>query len=188
MPTEKSLETVELALLHNPDTADKSLHSSRARKWADQSQWKVLPQSLSPSLELSNQTFTSEQLSEGRCICQVDKKFLLCLLPTSDGQTVVLVDQHAASERVRVETFLKELCLGYLGGDLSMTFLKPPRTIVLTEREGESLLKTAKGFFGTWGITFRDLSAKVAKPERKNGFVQLDVLTVPTILSDKVSV
>lgn len=45
-------------------------------------------------------------------INQVDAKFILCSLPSADSssQTLVLVDQHAASERVILESLLSELC------------------------------------------------------------------------------
>lgn len=45
-------------------------------------------------------------------INQVYVKFILCSLPSvdSDAQTLVLVDQHAASERVILESLLSDLC------------------------------------------------------------------------------
>lgn len=45
-------------------------------------------------------------------ISQVDAKFILCSLPSADSsaQTLILVDQHAASERVILESLLSDLC------------------------------------------------------------------------------
>jgi DNA mismatch repair protein MLH3 len=45
-------------------------------------------------------------------INQVDAKFILCSLPSADtgARTLVLVDQHAASERVILESLLSDLC------------------------------------------------------------------------------
>lgn len=45
-------------------------------------------------------------------INQVDAKFILCSLPSADSsaQTLVLVDQHAASERIILESLLSDLC------------------------------------------------------------------------------
>jgi DNA mismatch repair protein MLH3 len=51
-------------------------------------------------------------LQKVRIVSQVDAKFVLCSLPStgSGTQTLVLVDQHAASERVILESLLSELC------------------------------------------------------------------------------
>jgi DNA mismatch repair protein MLH3 len=51
-------------------------------------------------------------LQHATVINQVDAKFLLCSLPSEGGsaQTLVLVDQHAASERVILESLLSDLC------------------------------------------------------------------------------
>ena len=51
-------------------------------------------------------------LQHGTVINQVDAKFILCALPTADStaRTLVLVDQHAASERVILESLLSDLC------------------------------------------------------------------------------
>ena len=50
-------------------------------------------------------------LQHTRVVNQVDAKFILCSLPATDAsaQTLVLVDQHAASERVILETLLSDL-------------------------------------------------------------------------------
>jgi DNA mismatch repair protein MLH3 len=51
-------------------------------------------------------------LQHARVINQVDAKFVLCSLTSTDSgtQTLVLVDQHAASERVILESLLSDLC------------------------------------------------------------------------------
>ncbi|KAI6803011.1 hypothetical protein KC332_g9913 [Hortaea werneckii] len=58
---------------------------------------------------------SKEALKDVQVIRQVDNKFILCKMPSSqaDGKrasTLVLVDQHAASERVILENLLQELC------------------------------------------------------------------------------
>ncbi|KAI7657391.1 hypothetical protein KC318_g11823, partial [Hortaea werneckii] len=58
---------------------------------------------------------SKEALKDVQIIRQVDNKFILCKMPSSqaDGKgasTLVLVDQHAASERVILENLLQELC------------------------------------------------------------------------------
>ena len=66
------------------------------------------------STPFSGQTFSRESLVRAEFVAQVDRKYLLAKLPVAGErrsrretiQTLVLVDQHAASERVRVERFL----------------------------------------------------------------------------------
>ncbi|KAI6796327.1 hypothetical protein KC361_g4489 [Hortaea werneckii] len=58
---------------------------------------------------------SKEALKDVQVIRQVDNKFMLCKMPNpkADGKrasTLVLVDQHAASERVILENLLQELC------------------------------------------------------------------------------
>jgi DNA mismatch repair protein MLH3 len=51
-------------------------------------------------------------LQHVKVINQVDAKFVLCCLPStgSGARTLVLADQHAASERVILESLLSDLC------------------------------------------------------------------------------
>ncbi|KAI1895512.1 hypothetical protein AGOR_G00107020 [Albula goreensis] len=60
--------------------------------------------------------FTKDMIHSMKVVHQVDKKFLACLISTrdqvdtekSDGNLLVLVDQHAAHERVRLESLVTE--------------------------------------------------------------------------------
>ncbi|GAA5980009.1 hypothetical protein JCM10908_001497 [Rhodotorula pacifica] len=79
----------------------------------------------SAPVPFSGQSFSRESLARAEYVAQVDRKYLLVKLPESSAApttgeeqrtapqwssrtrtTLVLVDQHAASERVRVEKFL----------------------------------------------------------------------------------
>jgi DNA mismatch repair protein MLH3 len=105
---------------------------------------------------------------------------------------LVLVDQHAASERVRVEGFLKTLCHHFLNLEstgkqsANRVELDPPRRILLSRREA-SILGDARSILGKWCF---DLSWP--EPESRDQSVgqdtyeQLLVHSVPHVVSDKV--
>ena len=57
---------------------------------------------------------TKQGLRTAHVIHQVDRKYILCTFPGPEAgaaTTLVLIDQHAASERIILETLLAELCL-----------------------------------------------------------------------------
>jgi DNA mismatch repair protein MLH3 len=142
-----------------------------------------------------------DDLARMKVINQVDRKFIVCAVDpvkkSDDGgeaavSPLVLVDQHAASERVRVEGFLKNLCHHFLkpessgNPNVSRVELDPPLRILLSQREA-SILRGTRGILGRWCI---DLSW----PERENrdqhvdqeAHEQLLVHSVPHVVSDKV--
>ncbi|GAA5859668.1 hypothetical protein JCM1840_006400 [Sporobolomyces johnsonii] len=68
---------------------------------------------VTPGTRAGLQKFDKASLRRAEFIAQVDRKFLLVKLPPASvggHSTLVLFDQHAASERVRVENFLERLC------------------------------------------------------------------------------
>lgn len=102
---------------------------------------------------------------------QVDCKFIACML---EGSTLILIDQHAADERVRVERFLKELCLAFLDYDHEESSpvtepasdtveLDPPVPVLLTHREAAQIVKSkeTKKVFERWGVEFVGLDQVV---------------------------
>lgn len=148
----------------------------------------------------------------------MDRKFLACVLPAIssggflrdeerscdniDGGILVLIDQHAADERIRVERYMRELCKGFTssskGPDLRA--LDPPIRVLLTRREVETLERSdiAKDAFRKWGIRFgpsctaeRDEQVVSAFfPKNPNpegtGCAHIEVQTVPDVVADKV--
>lgn len=134
---------------------------------------------------------------------QVDRKFIACVIrasPVTDRDsesgaenenggrgtgtpTLVLVDQHAADERVRVERLLDELCASFgrveldstldprdtnnLGPEaydveleLAVRVLRPPVAVLLTRHEAEQLAGSPgmRRAFALWGVRFSDAS------------------------------
>lgn len=165
---------------------------------------------------------TREDLQQAQIIGQVDRKFIACAIPvkqpengllrtsqiyrepTSTSPALVLVDQHAADERIRVECFLKELCLGFLhyrdeGSStekgITQKELQPPLPVLVTRHEA-ILLKASVGIqraFHNWGFQFADLS-KAANVNSDDVFAdgssseyeQLLVCSVPEVVSEKL--
>jgi DNA mismatch repair protein MLH3 len=114
--------------------------------------------------------FTKESLQTARVIAQIDSKFVCCVLD-SDGhehndngrrqprergrglRTLVLIDQHAADERISIEAILRDLCLGFIRNDPDTVELSEPLGVVLTGEEAGLLAQEgAIEVFRRWGI------------------------------------
>ena len=118
-------------------------------------------------------------------------------LPT-DGKTLILIDQHAADERVRVERFLKSICRGFLShqegsGDVETKQLSPPVPVLLTRHEASRLaeLSDFQKAFESWGFRFSGLADTRSRLESETdldgSYIQVLVCAIPEIVSEKVS-
>src|SRR5689334_4875730 len=94
--------------------------------------------SASATMDISKYRFTKQDLKSVKVIGQVDDKFIACKLQCSDthtssnsSSTLILVDQHAADERIRVEMLLKEFC-EYDSDQAEATDSRPRISIVET--------------------------------------------------------
>ncbi|KAL9125920.1 MAG: hypothetical protein Q9217_004941 [Psora testacea] len=85
-------------------------------------------------------------LAEARIISQVDKKFVLISM-SNETQTLVLVDQHAADERIRIEELIAGLSIQ------APTILQKPISFELSGQEQEVLAKHCS-VFEHWGIQY----------------------------------
>ncbi|KAI7272780.1 hypothetical protein KC345_g7048 [Hortaea werneckii] len=111
-------------------------------------------------------------LKDIEVIRQVDNKFILCKMPGSqaDGKrasTLVLVDQHAASERVILENLLQELCdpidptsrtimsdhFGSHTPAVKTVLLERPQRFQIGAQEAE-LFTRHMAHFARWGIMY----------------------------------
>ncbi|KAK8395276.1 hypothetical protein O3P69_006172 [Scylla paramamosain] len=89
--------------------------------------------------------FSQEMLHSCKVLGQLDEKFIACSLtyqnpegaPGSASQLVVLFDQHAVHERVRLETIIQENCERLDSGEtvLSKSAVIPPLELDLPEDE-----------------------------------------------------
>lgn len=175
-----------------------------------------------------SRSFTRENLGSARIVGQVDCKFIACLVdsppPTDSDQSpilidethtsrsniprapapvLILVDQHAADERVRVEHFLTQICDGFIQDKVEQRPLQASSNSSGTQPSGKRILlsitearillgkhlNTIRGAFKRWGFTFNDLrygAAEGGNDENDAQFTQVEVLTVPEVIADKV--
>ena len=164
--------------------------------------------------------FTRDDLRRAEIINQVDNKFIACRIakrhcpvddggrePYPDSPILVLVDQHAADERVRVERFLKDLCLGFLHSQdqtdnnsaskyVFTRDLAPSHPVLLTQHEALTISQSqgVQELFRKWGVRFAEPSKFIpgsasdgASESGSNiGYLQLYVSAIPEVVGDKV--
>ncbi|KAG0709891.1 hypothetical protein DFH29DRAFT_19205 [Suillus ampliporus] len=172
-------------------------------------------QSGSPSSEHAQTRFHKADLLQAQVINQVDRKFIACLVDLEDsahrengkpldkcpagGSTLILIDQHAADERVRVERFLREICSGFLQhcegtGAVEVLELSPAVPILLTRHEASRLasVEEVRSAFDRWGVRFEGLAkltpleSECVGDEAGGGYVQVFVKAIPAIVGDKL--
>ncbi|KAJ6591749.1 hypothetical protein DFH09DRAFT_1025767 [Mycena vulgaris] len=166
-------------------------------------------QSYGDSTSASSRRFRKADLRNAQVINQVDRKFIACLINDPSGgntaadRAIVLIDQHAADERVRVEKFLKELCLGYLsnanlGGKknnlLRLRELNPSVPILLSRHEERQLRNPAtRRSFEHWGFSFVPMSSDASCETEEgvdagstSGYSQVFVRCIPEVVGDKL--
>lgn len=174
-------------------------------------------QSGSSSSEHARTRFHKGDLLKAQVINQVDRKFIACLIDldhsthrghgkppnksVAGGSTLILIDQHAADERVRVERFLTEICSGFLQhcegtGGVEVLKLSPAVPILLTRHEASRLatIEEVQSAFNRWGVRFEgldkltSLESECAGDEASGGYVQVFVRAIPAIVGDKLLV
>ena len=152
---------------------------------------------------------TKSGLDNAKVVAQVDKKFILIKLTSSllhqgvekpkDGirQTLVLVDQHAADERIRIESLLADLCstatpqcchlkssLG-LRSAIKTTTLLESISFSISAQE-KSLFEGNASRFAKWGILY-DLTQSMKNglcPESDYTY-QINILSLPGLIAER---
>ncbi|XP_057294523.1 DNA mismatch repair protein Mlh3-like [Hydractinia symbiolongicarpus] len=122
----------------------------------------------------STVTFTKQMLHTIDVIGQVDDKFIACVL--KNESMLVLVDQHAAHERIRLEKLLKQI--GFYKNELTeksiknqVTRLNPPAHILFEQKDMELVMHYRKEF-GDIGLNF-----SVVKKKHNNSIMQKMLLS-----------
>ncbi|ORY75708.1 hypothetical protein BCR35DRAFT_306246 [Leucosporidium creatinivorum] len=170
----------------------------------------------------AGQRFTRENLRDAEFVAQVDRKFLLVKMRgraeldeeeggvEEEGQveTLVMVDQHAASERVRVEKLLEELCGKVARGEeVELWSVEPGEEVGdAAERRGCAVLVSGAEAvqaaeriedFARWGIGLSLPSDSTctsapkdddSSPPYPGDYIQIHLTSVPLIVSDRLRV
>ncbi|XP_037097660.1 DNA mismatch repair protein Mlh3 [Syngnathus acus] len=104
--------------------------------------------------------FSKDMIHSMKVLNQVDNKFLACLINTSDdtqskGNLLVLLDQHAAHERVRLENLIADSFEGDPNAPgerrLCSSTILPPLNIRVTEEE-QRLLRSCQVHLRSLGL------------------------------------
>ena len=139
---------------------------------------------------MSKTRLKRQDLLRTRVLGQIDRKFIVCTLDIENGERIlVAIDQHAASERVRVERFLKDLCEGFLGEDgdgPDRLEINPPKPALLTKPELTTLHSpNVAEELRRWGFGFSKESTE-SGDEGEDGQTQVHVNYVPKVIGAKV--
>ncbi|KAI4522384.1 hypothetical protein K525DRAFT_238039 [Schizophyllum commune Loenen D] len=171
------------------------------------------PQGRTAQEERQAYQFTTDDLRRARVIAQVDCKFIACMMQSVAAQAgddnlekqrgrsgLVLIDQHAADERVRVERYMRELCTGFAAARAGLQgvrcrVLDPPKAILLTRKERQQLyVEENRRAFGWWGFRFADEGEDAHALEGEmddvgkggSAYAQVEFVFVPEMIAEKL--
>ncbi|KAH0290071.1 hypothetical protein M436DRAFT_61658 [Aureobasidium namibiae CBS 147.97] len=159
--------------------------------------------SIADSFSLAGITDTSRlsksALPYAQVISQVDDKFILMKMPSLAGlnpqelnhtrQLLVLMDQHAASERCILEQLLSELCTSTRGtpliksnlgftSDIVTEAVNKPLQFQIPLQE-EAMFRAYAAHFAAWGILYDIIPHTTDQP-------RLKILTLPSVISSRL--
>lgn len=126
---------------------------------------------------------TKTDLQNAKVVAQIDDKFICCSIPNpgnQPGSVLVLVDQHAADERIRVERFLRQVLREFKSGSVAATLLDIPHEVQLLKEQMLFLVNypEAQHLLGRWGFkTSQNISTSSTL---------LSVTSVPTLLLSRL--
>lgn len=163
-----------------------------------------------PSSSLSTQ-LSKDNLLNAHVISQVERKFVLVCMnanisepallgnSTTDDQILVLIDQHAADERIRVEGLLSELCAppspgsgplhfaldaGHLESTIATTVLGKPMDFDIPRQEHRPFTNQTR-HFAKWGILYAVTLVQQSSSRLGSSVCGLSVRTLPEAIAER---
>ncbi|OTA53303.1 hypothetical protein K449DRAFT_390402 [Hypoxylon sp. EC38] len=149
---------------------------------------------------------SKDTLRNAEIIAQVDRKFILAKVPLSssppnlntnkeaEASLLVIIDQHAADERCRVEALMKDYFvvveddqtppIGKTRKSIhaQTELLEKPIVFDISSQDSRQFEQSAE-YFKRWGVVFQVSSTKL-KPNRK-GTAKLTVLELPPSIAER---
>lgn len=160
------------------------------------------------SSSMLSKKLSKEGLSSAKVIAQIDKKFILIGITTTPRgqsrdssrwmpqQLLVLVDQHAADERIRIEGLLADLCsqppLGestvpgciHPVSQVATKILVPPMAFDIQSRECELFMRHAS-HFANWGVLYILDIHRTEAPSHKSQGGRLIIKALPEGIAER---
>lgn len=127
------------------------------------------------------------QLDTLRVIGQLDRKFIVCAVPDPGSTSLVVFDQHAVDERIRVERLLEEAIEGFASGNIEVHHLgEDPHQLLFAGHDAQLLSPDLP--FATilrrWGI---QLEIDKGESDYELDVKQVNVTAVPALLSKRLA-
>ncbi|KAL9621943.1 MAG: hypothetical protein Q9160_003605 [Pyrenula sp. 1 TL-2023] len=155
------------------------------------------------TLNPSGKRLSRSDIELGRVLGQVDQKFILlrteehCKSVELDSQpsaVLVLIDQHAADERCKIEQILEEMFYSSEHGDsgcIQGSFVKtldlPKPIVFFASTQETTLLQQYRTYFLSWGISYKmgspDLSQNSSTYPQSSSII---VTRVPSVIAERV--
>lgn len=136
----------------------------------------------------SDLKFTHESIASASVLSQADRKFVPCVMQAEDrskerSKALVIIDQHAADERVAVEQILDALNEGFAHNNMPVTELEDGVVrVILTRQEVEALeVPGVREALRRWGIGLGDTAAADGE------YTQVNALCVPQLLEGRLA-
>ena len=151
---------------------------------------------------LSLVQYTRQGLKQARVIAQVDQKFILVDIVTTppsskrkdepDERGLILIDQHAADERIRVEDLLYRLCdwsshrtSGNDNCSGTQTALLPSALLFEISSQELTLFRRFRSYFEQWGILYTVTESHQEQSGESSSSCGLSVQSLPPLIAER---
>ncbi|KAI4268348.1 MAG: hypothetical protein LQ337_007892, partial [Flavoplaca oasis] len=156
------------------------------------------------STTLPSARLSKSGLLNAKIISQVDRKFILVLIEQlqhdghspsdipGENQILVLIDQHAADERVRIEALLAELCTPPSPETLCLnplpgiaTTLLPKPMVFQTKTQEHRLFDAYTHHLARWGILYELTQSTKAASSTLDITTSITVRYLPPVIAER---